>query len=92
VKPREYKKRALSGGREDPRSSKISRIVETFIDRTRGNISRMKAVKSSMETGRDIADRFTMYKWFLDVVTIEVTGLERALARAEEKLHDSSSV
>ena len=41
------------------------------------------SVKSSMETGRDIADRFTMYKWFLDVVIAEVAGLERVVETLE---------
>ena len=36
-------------------------------------------VNPSMETGRDIADRFNMQKWFLDASITELDNLDRTI-------------
>ena len=88
VKPREYKKRPASAVRSPSRQIKLSKIVADFVHRARGNITRAQPVKPSMETGRDIAERFNMQKWFLDASMAELENLDKMIKLLEGETDD----
>jgi hypothetical protein len=54
-------------------------LLVAHVDRTRANITRALEVKSYMETGGDIADRFTMQHWFMCVTRDEMAELEKRM-------------
>ena len=85
VKPREYRKRQKGVLRVPSRKAKLSKVVADFIHRARGNIVRAHPVNPSMETGRDIADRFNMQKWFLDASITELDNLDRTINTLEKE-------
>ena len=83
-KPRGYRKRNKGVLRVPSRKAKLSKVVADFIHRARGNIVRAHPVNPSMETGRDIADRFNMQKWFLDASITELDNLDRTINALHE--------
>jgi hypothetical protein len=85
IKHREYRKQHKGVLRVPSSKAKLPKVVADFIHRARGNIVRAHPVNPSMKTGRDIADRFNMQKWFLDASITELNNLEKTINTLEKE-------